>query len=225
VYSDLSNLYGTVKQDTATVNNELNKRVTDSVKSPSIDRVTVSVNIDGKWTINYDADKNPIINPDGSIDRSYTALTADEISSATSLVQNAIGYSSSRGDAVTVTNIAFDRTLEFEEADRKLAQTRQMQLILVIFLASIAGILLIFMAVRLVGREMERRRRMREEELARQQEEARQRALLEEENQGLEVSMSVEERHRMELLENAQAAAKEHAPDVAQLIRTWLLEE
>jgi flagellar M-ring protein FliF len=37
--------------------------------------------------------------------------------------------------------------------------------------------------------------------------------------------MSVEERKRMELQENAINMAKEHPEDVAQLIRTWLLEE
>ena len=41
----------------------------------------------------------------------------------------------------------------------------------------------------------------------------------------MEVSMSVEERKRLELQENAINMAKEHPEDVALLIRTWLMEE
>ena len=43
--------------------------------------------------------------------------------------------------------------------------------------------------------------------------------------EGVEVTMSVEERKRAELQENAIAMAKEHPEDVAMLIRTWLMEE
>lgn len=69
------------------------------------------------------------------------------------------------------------------------------------------------------------RRRLAEEARIRQQEEERQRALLEAQQQGMEVTMSVEERKRAELQENAIAMAKEHPEDVAMLIRTWLMEE
>jgi len=41
----------------------------------------------------------------------------------------------------------------------------------------------------------------------------------------MEVSISMEERSRMELMESAVNLAKEHPEDAAQLIRTWLLEE
>ena len=45
------------------------------------------------------------------------------------------------------------------------------------------------------------------------------------EEEGAEVELSVEERARMEMQENAINMAREHPEDVAQLIRTWLLEE
>ena len=38
-------------------------------------------------------------------------------------------------------------------------------------------------------------------------------------------SLSVEDRARLEMQENAVNMAREHPEDVAQLIRTWLLEE
>ncbi len=72
---------------------------------------------------------------------------------------------------------------------------------------------------------MERRRRLREEELARQHQAMREAALRSAEEEGAEVEMSVEERARMEMQENAINMAREHPEDVAQLIRTWLMEE
>ena len=40
-----------------------------------------------------------------------------------------------------------------------------------------------------------------------------------------EVAMTVDERKRLELQENAINVAREHPEDVALLIRTWLMEE
>ena len=82
-----------------------------------------------------------------------------------------------------------------------------------------------FVLFRVISREMERRRRLREEEILRRHQAERERALWEAEQQGLEVSMSVEERKRLALQENAISMAKEHPEDVALLIRTWLMEE
>jgi flagellar M-ring protein FliF len=45
------------------------------------------------------------------------------------------------------------------------------------------------------------------------------------EEEGGGVEQSVEERARWEMQENAHNMAREHPEDVAQLIRTWLLEE
>ena len=53
----------------------------------------------------------------------------------------------------------------------------------------------------------------------------RENAIRQAEEQSIEVSMSVEERKRLELQEHAINMAKEHPEDVAQLIRTWIREE
>ena len=100
-----------------------------------------------------------------------------------------------------------------------------MQLTILIVLIGLAVLAIGFVAFRIISRELERRRRLREEEISRQQQALRESALLEAENEGVEVSMSVEEKRRMELQENAINMAKEHPGDVAQLIRTWLMEE
>jgi flagellar M-ring protein FliF len=81
-----------------------------------------------------------------------------------------------------------------------------------------------FMVFRTVSREMERRKRRAEEERARREQMLRESAMADAED-GTEISISYEERTRMELMENAINMAKEHPDDAAQLIRTWLLEE
>jgi flagellar M-ring protein FliF len=224
-FRDMSNLYGEVTQTTNTHNEVINNRKIQEEKSPTIDRVTVSVNIDGTWKWNYDEKKKPVIKEDGSIEREYTSVSAEDLSAAQSLIRDAIGYSAGRGDSVTVQNIRFDRTKEFVEEDAAYFRQQQMQQTMLLLLSGVAVLLVGFVAFRLISREMERRRRLREEELSRQQQAMRESALLEAENEGVEVSMSVEEKRRLELQENAINMAKEHPGDVAQLIRTWLVEE
>jgi flagellar M-ring protein FliF len=72
---------------------------------------------------------------------------------------------------------------------------------------------------------MERRRRLAEDERARREQAIRESAIAQAEEEGVDVSISVEERARLELQETVSNMAKEHPEDVAQLIRTWLLEE
>ncbi|MDR2630690.1 MAG: flagellar M-ring protein FliF [Spirochaetaceae bacterium] len=224
-FRDMSNLYGRVKQQTLTNNEEINKRTIQEDRSPTIDRVTVSVNIDGQWKWKYDEKKEPVILSDGSIEREYIPVAPEDLRSTQVLIQNAIGYSQTRGDAVTVENIRFDRTRQFAEEDAAYFRAKQMQTTILVLMGGLALILIGFVAFRLISRELERRRRLREEELSRQHQMMRESALRQAEEEGVEVSMSVEERKRMEIQENAINMAKEHPEDAAQLIRTWLLEE
>jgi flagellar M-ring protein FliF len=102
---------------------------------------------------------------------------------------------------------------------------QQTRLGIIIGLSSIAFFVVAFISFRLIARGIERRRRLREEELARQQQAMREAALRSVEEEGTEVEMSVEERARLELLENVINTAREHPEDVARLVRTWLMEE
>jgi flagellar M-ring protein FliF len=224
-FRDMSNLYGKVNQETLTHNEEINTRKTQEERSPTIDRVTVSVNIDGQWKWKYDEKGQPVIQADGTIEREYTPIAPEDIRATQALIQNAIGYNAGRGDAVTVQNIRFDRTRQFADEDAAYFRQKQIQTTILIFLSGLAILLVAFIAFRMISRELERRRRLREEELSRQHQMMRESALRQAEEEGVEVSMSVEERKRMELQENAINMAKEHPEDVAQLIRTWLLEE
>ncbi|MDR3138405.1 MAG: flagellar M-ring protein FliF [Treponema sp.] len=225
VMKDMSNLYGKVSQETLTHNEEVNKEVTQEEKSPNIDRLTVSVNIDGTWKWKYDEEKNPVILPDNSIEREYTPISAEDLRATQILIQNAIGYNASRGDSVTVQNIRFDRSRQFAEEDAAYFKQKQFQTTILVFLLGLAILLIGFMLFRMISREMERRRRLAEEERSRREEALRAQALAGADEEGVDVSMSVEERNRLELQENVANMAKEHPEDAAQLIRTWLMED
>ncbi len=223
-YRDMSNLYGLTEQSIVKKNELVGQRDTSEVVSPSMGRRTVSVNIDGSWARSRDADGRLIV-VNGSIQREYTPLSSEEIQAATRIVQDAIGYDAMRGDSVSVLNIQFDRSLEFEREDLDYMRRLQTQYTILIALLAVAALLFIFIMYRLITRELERRRRRAEEERMRQYQLERDRSILEAENAGMEVSMSVEERRRMELQENAVNMAREHPENVALLIRTWLMEE
>ena len=224
-FRDMSNLYGEVTQETKTHNEVINNRKILEERSPSMDRVTVSVNIDGTWKWKYDEKHNPVITPENTIEREYAPVPPEALAGARSIIEKAVGYKNDWGETVTVTNIQVDRPAQFAAADAAYFRKQQMQLTILIVLIGLAVLAIGFVAFRIISRELERRRRLREEEISRQQQALRESALLEAENEGVEVSMSVEEKRRMELQENAINMAKEHPGDVAQLIRTWLMEE
>jgi flagellar M-ring protein FliF len=224
-FKDMSNLYGRMTQTTRTHNEEINQRQIQEERSPQIDRVTVSVNIDGKWKWKYDEKGNPVILPDNSIEREYTPVPEEDLRKAQALIRVAIGYNSARGDSVTVQNIPFDRTEEFKEEDAAYFRKKQMQMTIIVFLSGLTLLLAGFIIFRVISREMERRRRLAEEERARREQMLRESAMMDAEQEGTDVSISMEERSRMELMESVINMAKEHPEDAAQLIRTWLLEE
>jgi flagellar M-ring protein FliF len=221
----MSNLYGTMTQETRTHNGVINSEKTQEERSPGIDRVTVSVNIDGQWKWKYDEKKNPILAADGSIERDYIPVPQEQLRATQLLIQNAVGYNASRGDSVTVQNIPFDRTRQFIDEDAAYFRKKQFQTTVLVFLSGLAILLVAFILFRMISREMDRRRRLLEDERSRREQAMRESAIAQAEEEGVDVSISVEERTRMELLESVTNMAKEHPEDCAQLIRTWLLEE
>lgn len=225
VYSDMSNLYGLSEESGVKKNEVINTKQIQEEKSPAIDRVTVSVNIDGTWRKKYDEKGQIIFLPNGAIDREYVPIDPEVISNAQRLVQDAVGYNRTRGDSVTVQNIQFDRSAQFEAEDAAFLRAQQTRRTVFYVLTGIVAVLLAFMIFRVISREIEKRRRLREEELLRKHRMEREKILWESEQAGMEVTMSVEERRRAELQENAIAMAKDHPEDVAMLIRTWLMEE
>jgi flagellar M-ring protein FliF len=225
VYADLNTMIGLSEETGVTQHNALNKKEIQQEKSPSPGRVTVSVAIDGVWKKKYDDKGKPMITKEGTIEREYTPVDDAELAKAEKIVKDAIGYSQPRKDSVTVENIRFDRTREFMIEDLGIIQGMERTRTIYMVLGGVAAVLFAFMAFRFIAKERERRRRLKEEELLRKRQMERDKSLWYAEQGAMEVTMSVEERRRAELQENAIAAAKEHPEDVAQLIRTWLMEE
>lgn len=229
VYSDMSNVIGKSTQTSVTQNNVMNTTNRQVEVAPSVGRRTVSVNIDGQWIKQYDRNHNPIIEQDEygsySIKRTFIPVSDEIYNEAVRLVEGAIGYNKKRGDEVKVTRIPVDRHEEFiQEDEAEIARENRKKTIMLV-LIGIVVVLIAFIIFRFISREMERRKRLREEEILRRQQAEREKALWDAKNEGMEVTMSVEERKRAELQENAIAMAKEHPEDVAMLIRTWLMEE
>ena len=224
-YQDLESLVGRYSNTEERVNNEINTRTITEEGSPRVDRVTASVALDGVWRWQYNDTGEVVLEPDGSIAREYLPVSEEDLAKAEELVRDAVGFDQNRNDSVTVRHIQFDRSDEHQEEDAVFQRRQQIQMIVLYSLIGIAVLLVSFIAFRLISREIERRRRLREEELARQHQAMREAALRSAEEEGEEVEMSVEERARMELQESAMNMAREHPEDVAQLIRTWLMEE
>ncbi|MDR0412051.1 MAG: flagellar M-ring protein FliF [Treponema sp.] len=223
-YRDMSNLNGEVTQKTLVQNEEIGERTTQEEKTPNIDRITISANIDGVWKIKRDEKGTPVIT-NGSIEREYTPVSDEQLRSATALIQNAVGYDAARGDSVSVQSIQIDRSVQFAEEDMAYFKQRQMRLVFILLLAGLLLLLLSFFIFRIISREIERRRRADEDARARREQELRENALMQAEEDEVQVTMSVEERNRLDLQESIANTAREHPEDVASLIRTWLLEE
>ena len=225
VYRDMSNLYGQVSQETIQENREINMIRRNVERSPQLDRLTVSVNIDGTWRKRFDERGRAVMGEDGFFERVYTPISAEVLAATTRFVQDAVGFNAARGDSVSVHNIPIDRTLQFAEEDAAYRMRRQRDTVIMVFLVGLGTLLIAFIIVRTISREMERRKRLAAEERARREEALRQQAILDAEQDGLDISISVEERTRLELQESVVNMTREHPEDAAQLIRTWLLED
>lgn len=157
--------------------------------------------------------------------RIYSPVSDAVREQAANVVRDAIGYNRSRGDSVTITSWSIPREDDWNLEDDKILRAAQTRKTIMLVLIGVVVILVAFIIFRMISRELERRRRLREEELLRRQQAEREKALWDAKQEGMEVTMSVEERKRAELQENAIAMAKEHPEDVAMLIRTWMMEE
>ncbi len=225
-YKDLNNLVGSYSKNSSIVNEEVNTRNIVEEKSPwEIKRITVGAAIDGTWRKVYNDKGEMQFENGGVIKREYTPVSDEEIKKAQTLIEHAIGYDKARGDSVIVQHIQFDRSEQFNLEDDEYRNKQRVQQTVLYSIIGVAIIIVAFIIFRIISREMERRRRLKEEELARQHQMMREAALKSAEEEEMDVAMSVEERARMEMQENAINMAREHPEDVAQLIRTWLVEE
>ena len=227
VYSDMSNLYTLTEEKGQKVNNVINTEQISEEKQPTIDRVTVAVNVDGTWKLKTDPETKEYIYVDNEGNREWEYIPAptEEIQAITDLVKDAIGYNAARGDSVTVRNIQINRDAEHAALDAEYARKQQTQKTILYVGIGVIAVLLAFILFRAINRHIEKKRKEREDELLRRQQMEHDRILLDAEQADMVATLSVEERERAELQEHAVAMAREHPEDVAMLIRTWLMEE
>ena len=206
-------------ESTRLIENEVvNRRSTVSEKSPwTINRISVSVALDGVWTPLYRTNGRPALTPNSGIRREYTPVSADELRKAKLLIEHAIGLDPGRGDSVTVEHLQFDRSVQFrleDAAARAAAQRRR----LLPAAGAVAAAVVVLVAV--AGRGLARRRR---------------RMLL---AAGLASGPAAgpavaangsppvsPERRREEMQSSAVSLARNHPEDAARALRTWLTDQ
>ena len=205
-------------------NNAVNKTTRKIERDPyDISKVSVAIAIDGVQNLpklpsgEYDLDptKEPV----------QAGLSQEELKKAENIVKKSINFDEGRGDQVAVENIMFDRSKYWESLRAEFRKKEQVKKILLAALSGVISLFIGFILFRAITKELERRRRAKEEALALEQQRMREAALRAAEEEGIDVELSLEERARLELQENAMNLARERPDDVAQLLRTWLAEE
>ena len=205
-------------------NHAINKTEKDIDRQPyEVARVSVSLVIDGKQDLpRY---------PDGSYDLDpakevvQIPLTAEELAKVEDVVKKAVNFNDGRGDQVAVENIMFDRTDYWNTLRDEYRRKEQIKKLVLTGIIGVIALFIGFILFRTIQRELERRRRLKEEQLALELARMQEAALAAASAEGIDVELSLEDRARMELQENAITMARERPDDVAKLLRTWLAEE
>lgn len=205
---------------TENINNyEFNRRVSEVQKQPwKIEKVNLSVVIDGQWTKKEKEDGT-------GYDRTYIPVSDDDLRTIRKNLEAAVGIDKARGDMISVISIPKDRTAQFSAEDEELRKQKAIRQMVIASLVIVLFLILTILIYRAIKKEIARRRRLREEELAAMQQMMREAALRVMDDGSAEVELSLDEKLRRELLENAINLAKEKPEEVAQLLRTWLSEE
>jgi flagellar M-ring protein FliF len=201
-------------------NYDFNRIDKDIIRQPWDEQArSIAVMVDGIWIR-----KGP--KADGSgWEREYKAPSEEELKKLERLLKASILYKPSRGDQIVVEHMQKDRTAQFEAEDAELRRKLMIQRLLVVSAIALVALLLLYFLYRAIKNEIARRRRLREEELAAQQQLMREAALRVADEGAAEVELSVDEKARREMLENAITLAREKPDEVAKLLRTWLNED
>jgi flagellar M-ring protein FliF len=223
-YKASDDQYAKYSKDENIKNHAVNKTVKKIERDPfDITKISVAIAIDGIQDL-------PRL-PDGDYDLDPTKkplqikLTPEELKKAENIIKKSINFNSVRGDQVAVENIMFDRSKYWNSIREEYRKREQMKKLLLASLIGVIALFVGFILFRAIQKELERRRRAREERLALEQQRMREAALRVAEEEGIDVELSLEEKARKDLHENAMNLAKERPDDVAQLLRTWLAEE
>ena len=194
----------------------VNRRNTVREESPwAINRITVSVALDGVWRTEFRPDGGVVLDQDGSVQRTYAPVSGDELRKATLLVQDAIGWDQRRGDSVTVEHLPFDRGSQFEDEDALLR--REAWLLSMLPTAAAGAGVLLLLAVVAVWRGRRRRRRSEIAASGPARLSNAMRAF------GTDSTGGMPEREQMR--RNAEHLARQRPQDAARALRRWLVED
>ncbi len=225
-YKEATDKFGKYEKKEKIKNYEISEQRTKIKRAPyKINKISVAVWVDGIWKKVYDEKGKLVLNKDMTIKREYIPRSEEELKKYEEIVKGAIGYDPDRGDMVVVRNVKFDWTEKWRKEDLALQRKMQLRKTLIWTLITLFALFLGTLIYRAIAREIARRRRIREEELAMQQQMMREAALKAAEEEGVEVELSLEEKARLEMQQNAINLAKERPEDVAALLRTWMAEE
>ena len=183
---------------------------------------SIAVAVDGVWE---KVGSEEIEDGNWKYKYKYTPPSEEELLSLGELLKASLLYDKIRGDQIEVRHLQKDRNEEFEAKNAELTDRYALRRLLVVAGISLLTFLLVYLLYRASKKEIMRRRRLREEELTSQQQLMREAALRVSEEETAEVELSVDERARREMLENAVSIAREKPEEVAKLLRTWLSEE
>jgi len=110
-----------VRKELKTSNFEVPKTIRNTKESAGgIERLSVAVLVDGVVKATVDKDGNPV--------EQWTARSPEEMKKIEQIIRSAVGISASRGDSVTVENIAFEKE-DFTEAERLLTTLERKKLL------------------------------------------------------------------------------------------------
>ncbi|MBN1899062.1 MAG: flagellar M-ring protein FliF [Spirochaetes bacterium] len=225
-YKEATDKFGKYEKNEKIKNYEISEQNTKINRSPyKIKKISVAVWVDGIWKKVYNEKGDLEINQDMTIKREYLNRSPEELKKYEDIIRGAIGYDADRGDLVVVKNVQFDWSEKWKKEDIAIQRKAQLRKTLIWTLITLFALFMGTLVYRAMAKEIARRKRIREEELAMQQQMMREAALKAAEEEGVEVELSLEEKARLEMQQNAVSLAKERPEDVAALLRTWLAEE
>ena len=208
---------GAYERTSVSRNEVVNRRNTVTEKSPwAINRITVSVALDGVWRTMFRSDGQILLNADGSVQREYTPVSANDLRKATLLIQDAIGWNQQRGDSVTVEHLQFDRMRQFQEEDAMLRREAELLRMLPLAAAGAAALLLTALGSWLWGRHRRSRAAMYS---------GMHPARLSAAARGGRAASPANLRSKAQMQQNAARLARERPADAARALRTWLVEK
>ena len=199
----------------------------------TIGRLSVAVLVDGK----YEAGETD----EGEEVRNYIERTPEELNKLSSIVQNAIGYNTRRGDQISISSFPFDTTretellTEFSDAARYEFWRDMIEKAT----AALIGVALLLAVRSLIRRSKQlgdiilpktevvtKAARIEEDDEESYEDEAeRARAKIRKEMNQMERSMAADSVQKEEMMKRISSFVQENPQEASNLVKTWLYEE